>query len=201
MRYFTVKETRDAGDRLRPIMWPWLNLLMSVYKSAHKLRTVEQYRLLALQQAVSLCFDLQASFWQVLLPSTSKLVIVTEDGRILRMKRIPYGHDAASEIMHIITSTLAGDPTYCKAEYSAGNASAWNDTTAVHIDNVMFVGPQATDRAATFVKNCDAAGVQLNVEPGNEPSAVQEFVGMRFDFNNHTVALAKKLETLTFILS
>jgi hypothetical protein len=40
-------------------------------------------------------------------------------------------------------------------------------------------------------ENCDAAGVQLNVEPGNEPSAVQ-FVGMRFDFNNHTVALAKK---------
>jgi hypothetical protein len=87
MRYFTVKETRDAGDRLRPIMWPWLNLLRSIYKSAHKLRTVEQYRLLALQQAVALCFDLQASFWQVLLPSSSKLVIVTEDGRILRMKR------------------------------------------------------------------------------------------------------------------
>jgi len=89
MNYFTVHEVRDAGDRLRPICWPLALLLLSQYRSQHRLKTVDDYRRLALLGGTAATFDLAASFWQVPLPKESKLVCVTDDGRVVRMTGFP----------------------------------------------------------------------------------------------------------------
>lgn len=188
LKYFTVVEEKVSGDRLRPITWPEMLLMLSTYISQHKLKTVFDYRLLALTGCAAATEDLQASFHQVELGPKSNLVMIAEDGSVIRMKRMPYGADAASEIMHIIVSTLAGDPTYAKpvAGLDNGNFARYN---AVHIDNVFFGGPDAAARHRHFKEQCRRARVQLNVEPGNAFSHEQTFVGMRLDTRNGTVAL------------
>ena len=106
------------------------------------------------------------------------------------MKRMPYGADAASEIMHIIVSTLAGDPTYAKPVEGL-DGQTFSRYNAVHIDNVFFGGPEAEARHRHFLTQCARANVQLNVEPGNAFSHTQDFVGMQLDTLNGTVALKR----------
>ena len=190
MNYFTVHEVRDAGDRLRPICWPLALLLLSQYRSQHRLKTVDDYRRLALLGGTAATFDLAASFWQVPLPKESKLVCVTDDGRVVRMTRLPYGADVASEVMHIITSALAGDPLYCKCAGEAGiPASSFSRDCAVHIDNVFFGGPHGAKRASLFLERCKRANAQLNKEEGNTFSTRQKFVGLKIDLEQGTVCL------------
>lgn len=188
LKYFTVVEEKPTHDRLRPITWPEVLLLLSQYVSEHKLKTVYENRLLALNKFAAVTYDLKASFHQVPLPETSRLVMVSEDGRVIRMKRLPYGADAASEIMHMIVSTLAGDPRYAKpvAHLVADEYALFN---SVHIDNVYFGGPDAHQRRQHFLAACHRAGVQLNEEPGNTFSHRQTFVGMQIDTATGTVAL------------
>jgi len=190
LKYFTVVEEKLHGDRLRPITWPELLLLLSTYISEHKLKNVFEYRQLALTGHKAATEDLQASFHQVLLGPKSNLVMIAEDGSVIRMKRMPYGADAASEIMHIIVSTLAGDPVYAKPVEGLSSYS-YSRCNAVHIDNVFFGGPDADVRHHYFLEQCSKARVQLNVEPGNAFLHEQTFVGMQLNTLSGTVALKK----------
>ena len=190
VRYFCVVESRESGDRLRPICWPASLLAISDYVSKHKLKSVDQYRKLALLTGQAATFDLAASFWQVPLPQDSKLVCVSEDGRVLRMTRMPYGADMASEVMHIIVSALAGDPAYARPSPKLNYIGKFfQRDVAVHIDNVLFAGEHAALRSEEFKRLCKLANAQLNVEEGNALADNQKFVGMQFDFKSHTVRL------------
>ena len=191
MLYFCVVEARAAGDRLRPICWPKLLLAISTYVSQHVLKSVDKYRQLARLGGQASTFDLQASFWQVPLPAGSKLVCVTESGKVVRMTRMPYGADAASEIMHILTSALAGDPRYAKPQPKLKYvpASRYDVECATHIDNVFLGGNFADIRREVFLELCQKANAALNVEPGNALSTQQKFVGLHIDLDNATVRL------------
>jgi hypothetical protein len=88
-------------------MWPKAFLLNSTYHSEFSLCSVEQY-VQAVHDGVSaVTFDLAASFWQVILPAETQLYIVGVDGQVYRILRLPYGIDAASEIVHLLVSEVA----------------------------------------------------------------------------------------------
>jgi hypothetical protein len=128
-------------------------------------------------------FDLAASFWQVLLPAQTQLYIVGVDGQVYRILRLPYGIDAASEIVHLLVSEVA--------RLAAMTASV---RTYVHIDNVMAVGSlvDTTAFAAAFKSLATSFAMTLNDEPGNLPAPTTTFAGIRFDFVGKTVRLADR---------
>jgi hypothetical protein len=106
------------------------------------------------------------------------------------MLRLPYGVDVASEIMQLITLTLAGCPTVCIS-------SKWKkESIFVHIDNALFVGShdEATEWKSHFLARARECGVQLNVEPSNDVAQQQDFVGLHLDFKQKTVALKKSFK-------
>lgn len=201
VRYFTKLEDkteitygkrgrikRRIIQRRRPITWANEWLRYTKYVSNHKLKSVAQYRQLALGGTKAVTFDLAASFYQVPLPPESRFVMVTESGVVYRLTRMPYGVDCASEIMHIIVSTLAGDPKYAKP-IEGIPVSDFDAFNAIHIDNAFFSGPHAKQRAAHFKAQCTKYNVTLNVDPGNEFAWEQEFVGLSIDLKNKRVSL------------
>lgn len=202
LRYFSVKETKTVtkavGDnvevetfiRRRGINWPFELLKISKYVSQHHLKSVDQYRQLACNDYEAATFDLQASYHQICLPPEAKMIMVSESGVVYQMLRLPYGHDAASEIMHMIVSTLAGDPRYAKP-IPGINAADFDKYNAVHIDNVLISGPHGEARRNHFLGACKRCNVSLNVEPGNAFAWKQTFVGMQLDFANSCVSLKK----------
>lgn len=184
MEYFCVVEERASGQRLRPIMWPKDFLKRSPYSSQFSLPSVSEYRKLPLSGSHAVAFDLEASFWQVLLPDNCLLAVIDEQGRAFHMKRLPYGIDAASEIMQLITLTLAGNAQTALNPWT-------NARTSVHIDNVLAVGDEraVSQWRQFFLDRCRHCGVQLNDEPGNAVSRCQTFVGLQLDFKAKTVCL------------
>lgn len=185
LQYFTVVEERAAGERLRPIMWPESLLNASNYVSQFSLPAVHDYRLVPLLGSHAVAFDLAASFWQVLLSQLCRFAVICEDGRIFKMLRLPYGVDVASEIMQILTLTLAGCPSVCKQ-------SQWRQLSIfVHIDNALFVGTQRDAELwkAALLERARECAVQLNVEESNNVNVEQDFVGLHFDFTKKTTCL------------
>jgi hypothetical protein len=179
--YFSVAE--HAKHRRRPIMWPKAFLLNSTYHSEFSLCSVEKY-VQAVHDGVSaVTFDLAASFWQVILPAETQLYIVGVDGQVYRILRLPYGIDAASEIVHLLVSEVA--------RLAAMTASV---RTYVHIDNVMAVGSllDTTAFAAAFKSLATSFAMTLNDEPGNLPAPTTTFAGIRFDFVGKSVRLADR---------
>lgn len=184
IEYFSVVETRPAGERLRPIMWPKRLLMQSGYISAFELRSVGRYRELAREEA-AVAFDLSASFWQLLLPPDARFILIDDNGDAHLLLRMPYGMDVAAEIMQIVVCTLAGH-----SEYSV--AGRWDGPDpVVHIDNAgLFATSAVCDRwRDMFTAACRECGVTLNKEEANTVSQCLTFVGIRYDLAATSVAL------------
>lgn len=122
------------------------------------------------------------------MPSARLFTFRDTNGNAYGLSRLPMGISTAPEIMQIITSTLAGDPMFCKPEFST---SALVD---VWIDNVMFTGSEEKVKksVAAFKKTVAEAGATLNDRETIECSREVDFIGMHFDFENGTIDLAKK---------
>jgi hypothetical protein len=129
-------------------------------------------------------FDLAASFWQAHLPAQTQLYVVGVDGQVYRILRLPYGIDAASEIVHLLVSEVA--------RLAAMTASV---RMYVQIDNVMAVGSliDTTAFAAAFKSSATSFAMTLNDEPGNLPAPTTTFAGIRFDFVGNSVRLVERL--------
>ena len=188
MRYFCVVEQKPDHERLRPIMWALQHLLQSAYESQLKLGNTHDHRCYVRQGSQAAAFDVQASFWHVPLPAEAKFAVVDEEGNVYRMTRLPYGVDVASEIMHIITSALAGVAPFCRPEIwpvSDGQAK-------VYIDGALFASKSADMVDCWrhfFMRNCELAGVKLNQEPYNVVSSKLVYLGMEYDFEHGKVRL------------
>ncbi len=178
LEYFSVIEIDK--NRRRPIFWPKRLLSQSTYQSAFTLPSVDQYRKTVHAGNWAVAFDLSASFAQVALPAESRLAFKSSDGKLYRLRRLPYGIDVAPEIMQLITE--------CLAQRAAEGLSV---TLRIHIDNAMAVGerPAVEAWARQFKHLCQKASVTLNEEESNTPAQQIEFVGIRFDFAQKRVSL------------
>jgi hypothetical protein len=183
--FFTILEL--AKGRRRPILWSRDYLEQSDYQSEFSLDPCAQYTALVNDGTHAAAFDLKASYTQVKMPEDSNFVIIDEHGNAYRLERMPYGIDAASEIMQIIVEQLAA--------MSAAKADVVKTVKCkTHIDNVIGVS-----NAADVSKWADAVQatalkyrITLNDEPCNTPSRHLEFVGIDMNFGTKRVHLRKR---------
>jgi hypothetical protein len=125
-------------------------------------------------------FDLSASFWQILLPPYVNIAVKARH-KLYRVTRLPYGFDAAPEIMQtLLLSMLPTVP---------------NVHLTVHIDNVIAVGDlRAVHKwRKKFLEIAQGCNVSLNDEPWNAPTQKLRFAGMWLDFATKMVSVAKPL--------
>ncbi|EPY38285.1 TcC31.12 [Angomonas deanei] len=185
---FTVVEEKNAGLRRRFILWPkslnqWIE--SQGYRSKVDLDMHPFPYVLSDYGGIT---DLTTSFFQVALPPHLRALFAfkTKTGRFLQMKVLPMGLSISPEIMHKITSTIAGHPRYSITPSRKVQVNVW-------IDNIQFCGTQkavdhAIRRVQRFAEQCH---VTLNEE---ETMVSQEytFAGITFNHREKTVAIGPK---------
>eukprot|EP00388_Colpodella_angusta_P004047 GDKJ01013736.1.p1 GENE.GDKJ01013736.1~~GDKJ01013736.1.p1 ORF type:complete len:397 (+),score=22.94 GDKJ01013736.1:104-1192(+) len=143
-------------------------------------------------------YDLKAGFFQVPLPSPLLFTFMDEDGNVYGLSRMPMGICTAPEIMQMITSVLAGEPTMVQQPFAS------KAIVDVWIDNVLFSGTNTKVAAAveSFASTIKDASATINWNDSTGPSETLTFIGMSFDFSTHHIDLApknrKKIEKLSF---
>lgn len=188
--YFSVVEEKAAGDRRRPIHWakPFnIHCANTEYEAQVDLQHFSRYfgRVEAEKGAT---FDLKAGFFQLKLPSPKLFTFVDEEGNVFGLSRLPMGICTAPELMQMVTSTLAGDPLHVLPKFKS------QATTDVWIDNVLFTGSAKRVEASTaeFRKTVNECAATINWKDSEVTNNELDFIGMRFDFANHTVAMTDK---------
>ena len=182
--YFTVLEKNDT--RRRPIYWASEYLEQSGYASEFTLDTCAEYTQVVTQGSHAAAFDLKASYTQIVLPEDVHFVVVGRDGELYRLTRLPYGVDAAAEIMQLVTSELG------RLAATAVENTAASFITKAHIDNALGVGQSVADVAqwaAAMTRLAEQFHITLNDEPANTPSQSLDFVGIDMDFKDKMVRL------------
>ena len=191
---FTILEERQAGIRQRFILWTKeANRMMHDlgYKPRVPLEHVSQY-LSQVTRETSSQWDLKTGFYQVSIPERSRKYFRFQDerGEWFELTRLPMGHMAAPEIMHSLTATVAGEPTFTKPCFTHRGI-----VTDVWIDNIRVTGScrhvsDATTRINEVAKRCNVTWKQ---EETQELAKEYDFLGVRFNHNECTVAVAEKL--------
>ena len=191
---FTILEERITGTRQRFILWTKeANLMMHElgYKPKVPLEHIAQY-LSQVTRETSSQWDLKTGFYQVSIPERSRKYFRFQDerGEWFELTRLPMGHMAAPEIMHSLTATVAGDPTFAKPAFTYRGV-----VTDIWIDNIRITGSfgcvnEATARINEVARRCNVTWKQ---EETQELAKEYDFLGVRFDHTRCTVAVAEKL--------
>ena len=185
---FTVVE---KDSRRRAIHWPReINaaVMSGGYKPSLPLDHISKY-LPAVHSECGGSLDLRCSFWQIPLPQNARPYYRFRDasGRLLEMKVVVMGHVCSVEIMQILTSVLAGDPSVVQHQYRApAKCHVW-------VDNILFFGNQKeVEKSLALAKQ---AAVDLYAEfkdPVFTSTKQVEFIGVWWDFAAKTVRVADK---------
>ncbi len=190
---FTVKETKETGDRLRAILSPWrLNDALDLhYKSNMNLRHVSAY-VDAVRADTALVGDLAVSFFQVPIPLAARawFRFRAADGQLYEYNRMSMGHKNAAELMQILTETIAGCP------HATTDATHQTHPALVHdvwVDNLRLAGAARHVASAREIvaRNAAHCGVTFK-EPGLEITKQYDFIGVTFDHAARTVCVAPK---------
>lgn len=132
--HFSVVEAKADGFRRRPIDWARAfndHCDASGYESKTDLQYFGNYFSRALAQAGA-TFDLKAGFFQLQLPSARSFTFMDADGAVYGLSRLPMGICTAPELMQIVTSVLAGEPTRVLPKFrSLAVVDVWIDKRAV----------------------------------------------------------------------
>lgn len=186
---FSVKEVKKKGWRRRALHWakPFNDHTKDVYKADVNLRHPSEY-FDRVNAETGATFDLKAGFFQVGLPKYNLFTFMDDEGNIYGLKRLPMGICTSPEIMQIITSVLAGDPTMVVPKYAV------NVTTDVWIDNILYSGSKerVNKAVAKFKRAALECGVTINWDESTENQEELDFIGMTLNFQKHTIDLARK---------
>jgi hypothetical protein len=135
--------------------------------------------------------DLKLGFWQVEIPVDARSLyrFKDTDGRTFEMNRLPMGLCVSPEIMQTLTSVLAGDPEYCKPEYSLQVPFR-----RVWVDNIRLAGStQEMHEAASWMDNVAVElGVTWNSKEALTAVESYEFLGGAWDHCKKTIAAARR---------
>lgn len=189
---FSVLEHKTNPDRIRRRPIQWAKAFNARCKKLGYKADVDLYHHSRYFDRCNLeagaTFDLTAGFFQVPLPSSKLFTFKDTEGNIYGLNKLPMGISTAPELMQIITSTLAGSKTAVKPPLTS------KAIVDVWIDNVLFSGTKARVReAVTMFKQVSAsAGAAINWKESKENSSTLDFIGMSFDFENHTIGLSDK---------
>ena len=188
---FSVLETKLNPKRIRrrPIQWAKrFNEMCEEkgYKAQVDLKHHSNYFQRCNNQTGA-TFDLKAGFFQVPLSSPNLFTFADEEGNIFGLKRLPMGICTAPEIMQLITSAIAGDPTIVQPKFAV------KAVVDVWIDNVLFSGSseKVSAAVANFKRVTTKTKTTINWHEAEEGSSL-DFIGMHYDFQAHTIGMSNK---------
>ena len=191
---FTVLEERQGANRQRFILWTReanQQARSLGYDPKVPLGHISCY-LDRTEKEVASQWDLRTGFYQVPIPQASRRFFRFQDSahNWFELTRLPMGHVAAPEIMHTLTATVAGDPTYAKPEFTYKGV-----VTDIWIDNIRISGDLDKVEAATDGVNKIAADCNVTWKAAETIRAATDydFLGVHFNHLDHTVSVAKKL--------
>eukprot|EP00760_Papus_ankaliazontas_P009199 PhM_4_TR13978/c3_g4_i1/m.36000 len=117
---FTTTEDRDDGKRRRLIHWTRSdNDALANYVPSVPLHHVSKY-LAGVHERSGGKRDLKCGFYQIALPEEARPKFRFKDtsGTLWQLTRAPMGHTCVPEIMHTLTSTIAGLDMYCAPQHA-----------------------------------------------------------------------------------
>jgi len=177
-------ETTDASmARLRPIFWPQEFLHASAYNAELSLQTAALLRSAIAEHSTAAAFDLAAAYMQIEMPGV--YMFQDQAGTFYELLRMPYGVDAAAEIMDLVTAALAGRNDVAKNP-------ARDVFVITHIDNALAAGePSAVEAWIRLIRRrASRCSAQFNEEPANSVASVVPFCGTVGDFRKKVVWLS-----------
>ena len=190
---FTVVEPAENGaERRRFIAWTQSDnvRVKETYKPHVPVKHAAFYLHRARQQS-AVKRDLACGFFQVNIPAASraKFRFTNQDGVLYQMNVMPMGHRCAPELMHTITSTIAGDPNYCTRK-----SAFVHPGLDVYIDGIRYAADdQVTKKYAEFI---DARALKVNAlfkDVGTPPLQNYTFNGVNYHHRLGKVALGPKI--------
>ena len=189
---FTVVEADESGkSRRRFISWTKDdNERLKEYDPLVPLLHPAKY-LHRVEMEVGVKRDLKCGFYQVPVPERARAKFRFRDsqGNLYQMKVMPMGHRCAPEVMHTITSVLAGDPGVCKPE-----ASFAKSNVDIYIDGIRYTASK--EEAIGYAKRIDSRCREANgafKEHGSPPELEYVFNGVNYDHIVHKVSLGPRV--------
>ena len=205
---FTVLETDSTGaQRQRVICWTKAQneFLEDPYTPDMKQLQHQSGYIDAVRDETAATGDLKISFYQVEIPQAARRIFRFKDdhNNIYQFKRLPMGLCVSAEIMQIITETLALLPSRIVPKATIiddnNNNSKQDIQLLVHtrgkvwIDGFQHVGtPSAVaDTVEKIIAVSKFVGATWKGD-GVQIAREYDFIGLRFNHNNHSVRIADK---------
>ena len=185
-----VDDGGNTSHRLRVCHWPKEQnaALKGVYRAQLPLGHIGNYVNIAHAECAA-TLDLKCGFWQMPLPLAARRFYRYRDadGNLYEMKRIMMGHSASVELMQLLAGVVFGDPSVVKPQFScAAQVRIW-------VDGAIFFGPHEQVAASIELAKRNARRFRASFKDDvSGPSKHVTFIGAEWDFEQHTVRLARK---------
>lgn len=185
-----VDDSGNASQRLRVCHWPKEQnaSIKGDYKAQLPLGHIGEYVHIASADCAA-TLDLKCGFWQMPLPRASRHFYRYRDadGVLYEMTRIMMGHSVSVELMQLLAGVVFGDPDVVQHQYrSPAPVRIW-------VDGAIFYGTRELVAESVAMSKRNAQLFSAVFKDGNDaPSKHVTFIGAEWNFDNHTVRLAKK---------
>ncbi|KAJ9435842.1 hypothetical protein DIPPA_32941, partial [Diplonema papillatum] len=192
---FTVIEEKEGALRQRFILWTFeANNAIEAdgYKASVPLEHVSKY-LSAVHAECGSTRDFRCGFYGVAIPHSARGSFRFRDDadEWWELTRLPMGHTCAPELMHTLTSTVAGHPDFVKQEHAVPS------TLTVHtwVDNIRYAGSRKEVLEATRIVDDLAAQAKVTWKQADTRTASSryEFIGVDWDHSKNKVGISAKL--------
>ncbi|KAJ9465919.1 hypothetical protein DIPPA_32360 [Diplonema papillatum] len=162
------------------------------YKASVPLEHVSKY-LSAVHAECGSTRDFRCGFYGVAIPHSARGSFRFRDDadEWWELTRLPMGHTCAPELMHTLTSTVAGHPDFVKQEHAVPS------TLTVHtwVDNIRYAGSRKEVLEATRIVDDLAAQAKVTWKQADTRTASSryEFIGVDWDHSKNKVGISAKL--------
>ncbi|KAJ9438456.1 hypothetical protein DIPPA_11328 [Diplonema papillatum] len=192
---FTVVEEKEGALRQRFILWTHeANDAIEAdgYEAQVPLKHVSTY-LDAVHAECGSTRDLRCGFYGVEVPRGARDAFRFQDdaGDWWELTRLPMGHTCAPELMHTLTSTIAGHPDFVKTVHAVPAAV----TVHTWVDNVRYAGSRKDVLEASRKVDELAARSKVTWKDADTRTASTryEFIGVDWDHQSGKVGISARL--------
>ncbi|KAJ9460226.1 hypothetical protein DIPPA_01041 [Diplonema papillatum] len=192
---FTVVEEKEGALRQRFILWTHeANDAIEAdgYEAQVPLKHVSTY-LDAVHAECGSTRDLRCGFYGVEVPRGARDAFRFQDdaGDWWELTRLPMGHTCAPELMHTLTSTIAGHPDFVKTAHAVPAAV----TVHTWVDNVRYAGSRKDVLEASRKVDELAARSKVTWKDADTRTASTryEFIGVDWDHQSGKVGISARL--------
>jgi len=146
------------------------------------------------QHEYAAVFDLRCSFFQIGISEQASYAFVFEHrGKRYTWTRLPMGYCSSAEVMQIVCQELASRASNMAQEILATEKHTPHLRYHVHVDNILFMGDEASITAAITAMDHIARERQISLSDFTA-TAQQSVVwcGLHLNFDTKTISIADK---------